>query len=715
MAAIIKLRAKEIAFLRIEVEAKFYQLEPQFGELRKTSFKGSYAELEDCIIRTLANPQAAVSEGLLRKLFYDSTDKESKEIVPELSFNSGFLDACYLFISDKQFNRQQYLREEKESNSSKENLQQNKTPSPSKDSNKKRLVVYGGVFAGICFLIALSLFVSSEDEPVQKADILVSKYAGEKSDKGEIDKNDVKIGWYLKTEMDEYFKTALAKEVISSESEAEKAGKARGAKFVVWGEILGLSEEYITLLTRFQVLQKPPVSETRDSTLFARFDDYQKKTYPIGERGACEFQKRLSKELTCISLFGVGLGKYLEGEFQKASEFFNIALENCRLAQNEGPGDFLHHYYLGNCAYKMGQHNEALQHYFNSLHLNPTDHITLNNIGSVYAELGNLESDPNLLDTAAGYFSKAIKIASDFDLAKANLIQVNENLEDFKDSQSVAAQKDTVQNKPRMAKASAPTDKPGLDDPLKGLDIHNIIANRPIESPVKVKPVKEIREDLKQFLISFEPILEKYTGTAGKSKCSLKISYAQQQLDRNNFLGAISSVWSLFYIVGEKGARVESPVSELPCFEGWNENGLGAARKSLELLCLEAIRYYIRRGELYYNKGLYLESMGQFELAIELCTHFETTSSEEDLYDTGFENPNEADKLKSRAFLQMAYANLQENNKTLFCLYSEYAMHPGRTKGASNPSYFINYKYRNHNMVKVKSDAIDYAIRQCGG
>ncbi|MEM7037260.1 MAG: tetratricopeptide repeat protein, partial [Bacteroidota bacterium] len=705
MAAIIQIHADEIRRLQEGVEAKFLSLNPHVSALRKNSFKGSYTELAEHMRETLKRPDLPMSEGLLRKLFYDAVDKSSKTLLPEMSFNGGFLDACYRYMTDGEQNRILYLRAAAPATSTVPPPQapNSNTPTPSntKTNPRRRALLIGLI--GVPILAALTWltlqFFPGEPE-LPPADILVSKFVGEKADKGNVSDGDVKIGWYLKTEMDRYLPTRMAEKVVGSEEEALALGSAQDVKFVVWGEILRKSETSITLFTKFQILEMPEVVEARDSAVLAKMDDFKRETFAIGAREQAEFQKAYSEEWACISLFAVGLAHYLEAEYAEAEGFFARGLENCPDKEGE-IGAYLYHYYLGNCAYQKGKYGNAVERFHAALALQPEDAHTLGNLGSAYAQWG-------LQDSAALYFRKALLRQPGFDWVQRNLAA----LESAKKS-PLSPHSETPSGNTSNATTSN-TSSDSLSDSLAAtpsdfatqasIITPSTIRDDPDECmpalPVSALSPDKIRTRLLTFISGLEKQIQSADRLPSQKRCLDKLAVARKKLARHDFHRALPSVWSLFYKADAQSARQARKGHELECLPDGAASGERTPDKELEHISEAVIRFYLVEGDKQAAEKRYEAARELYHKAVQVSTFFETNSGKENFHSDIYEKPNTSDRLKSTAFLKTGYTYLDQGKIELFCKHARWADFPGSVPYGMNKTYLLEYNLRNMNNVR---------------
>ena len=105
MSLTITMSSDELKFLRDEIEKKYDSEYSNNGPLKKKTYLGGYTKLKKAIENNLKEVEddrdLGVSEGLLRKLYYDSV----------IQFRLSFLDACYLYITNNEYKtRDEYLQ-----------------------------------------------------------------------------------------------------------------------------------------------------------------------------------------------------------------------------------------------------------------------------------------------------------------------------------------------------------------------------------------------------------------------------------------------------------------------------------------------------------------------------------------------------------------------------------------------------------------------------
>lgn len=160
----IAIGKEELEFLKESIADKFQTAFPQH-RIRVTSYKPAYSvlasEINDQLKKNIG-PDFLVSEGLLRDLFFNSQVKDSRETKEESPLSISLLDACYLYLSDGQYNRETFLK-----NKGLENHPQVDSPS----YRKPRLVISRKYLAigGIALVLALlCISIFWHREPVQE-------------------------------------------------------------------------------------------------------------------------------------------------------------------------------------------------------------------------------------------------------------------------------------------------------------------------------------------------------------------------------------------------------------------------------------------------------------------------------------------------------------------------------------------------------------------
>lgn len=700
MGAIVKIKAGEVRLLRKEVEKQFLTVRPDVAELRKNSFKGSYTELAECIIDRLGSRDHPMSEGLLRKLFYDSIDKETRALKPEMSFNNGFLDACYLFITDNTQNRTSYLK----TRAATSGKSKPSAPPPESSGKWKKLV---GISVGILAALVTAFFLIRgllpPPEPTTQPAILVSKFVGEKEDKGELKPGEVKIAWYLRTELDAYLESALTDDIISSEKEAIEAGKDAAVKFVIWGEILGISDEFITLFTKFQIIQIPETLDLKDSEALGEMGGFRRETYPIGERGSCEFQQAFSQEWTCVALFAVGLSYYLEADYTQARHFFTQCLENCKDKTEEvSPGHV--RYYLGNTAFRSSDYETATQEYQLALKHTPNDAFTHANLGSAFAERAVHSQSVPLLDSAEIHFNRALAL----DPTQLNLPEfltlLNKQREAYEDIEA-------GRHIPGSRWNPLSTSEDEEDAEPVFTDLRNCIGELATAAPQPAPNKQAVRDDLDDMIRESKALVVQWCPGALQKKCLKKLAYAEDLLAGDNFVQTIPAIWSLYHNINAKSQREDGTPTNLECLKGISPGELAQAQQKLERISLDAALYFIFRGETFTQNKQYEKARKEYDQAIMVTSFFETSSG--NLYGDETETANAADKLKSKAFLKMGYTWLLEGNEGAFCDHVQYAKYPTNTPNTRNPAWLRKYNLRNLNNILIQNPDLDLAETCC--
>ena len=694
MGAILSIQAEEIVKLKDQVEQKFLALRPDLGPLRKNSFKGSYRGLEECMADHIASKEIALSQGLLRKLFYDSVQKDTGESVTEMSFNSDFLNACYWFISDNGKNRSQYLKERP--------APLETAPSENPKLNLRWLVI-GGILLVILLVVLYfsGVFGGATQNPgVSNPEILVSKYVGEKEDEGKLQEGEVKIGLYLKTELDQYLKTRMAEEVIGSEGEADQLGTDAGVKFVIWGEVLGLSEAYITLATRFQLIDLPAGDAPRDSLLLEKLEAFKRATYPIGERGSCEFQQTYSEEWACIALFAVGLADYLERDYSEARKSFEKYLSNC---EDGAVGNSANaHYYLGNISFDEGNLEEARGSYQKALQGIPKDQVLLTNMGSTLAEIGVREDDLGLLDSAATYFERALAVNPDHERAVLNLVMVTEALR--AGETQMAATERSLPRDSTPARDSVPVLAPSgsMLDCFGGLP--KGLSSRSISK-------KQLQKDLLAFVDETEQNLSRYSYPEHKDACQKKINYARSLFKKGNLINGVPTIWTFYNNIGKDNQRVVGTMETLECFDAVPAKELKGMQNKLEDLIFRLMDMYLERGDTWVAREDYQKAYDAYQNVIPLSSFYESTS--DDPYASTHAPANRADKYKAIAFLKMGWTHLIVGSEGKFCQHVSWAQFPANIPNTFNPSWLREYNLRNQNDVEVTLEEVKRGLRCC--
>ena len=239
--------------------------------------------------------------------------------------------------------------------------------------------------------------------------ILVANF--ESSDSSDLDVTQ-EIFANLQTEMRDYGDDVKVKKLgktLESIQAAKEAGKEQKAAIVIWGNYQVI-EEVVPIRVNFEIL--------KESTDYFELDEsVQGKTQlvKLSELNSFNLQTNLSQEMTYLSLFTLGMYRYLDDDWEQAISYYQRALEIS--ATNNQPiaslGRDIVNYYLGNSSYLLELYEQALKYYDQAIAINPDYDAAWNNRGLALNELGKYEP-------AITSYDQAIAINPDLDAAWYN-------------------------------------------------------------------------------------------------------------------------------------------------------------------------------------------------------------------------------------------------------------------------------------------------------
>ncbi|WP_051469921.1 tetratricopeptide repeat protein [Fischerella sp. PCC 9605] len=138
---------------------------------------------------------------------------------------------------------------------------------------------------------------------------------------------------------------------------ARNEGEKHKAIIVIWGWY-GKTKEVVPISTNFEVLQIPVPKLGEEAK-----EEPRKPS--VAELESFTLQTRLSKDMTYLSLFTLGVARYAAEDWESAINFFNDALR--QLQEIEKPESSLNqeivYLYRGTTYYKQGNYNNAIQDY----------------------------------------------------------------------------------------------------------------------------------------------------------------------------------------------------------------------------------------------------------------------------------------------------------------------------------------------------------------
>lgn len=287
-------------------------------------------------------------------------------------------------------------------------------PGDSQETKPRRKIVrrsalVGFVLITILLLSGIGFYQYQAQLPAKDFKILVANF--ESSDSTDFDVTG-EIFSNLQTEMKEYdddVKVEKLGKPLGSIQEAKQAGKKQKAAIVIWGDY-SVMKKIVPIRVNFEILH-----ESTDYFRLNKLVQGKTQTVQISELESFELQTNLSEQMTYLSLFTLGMYRYLDADWQQAVEGFAKALA---VAQDTDKSiTFLRRevisFYLGNSAYYLELYDNSLKLFDRVVNNNPNDDAAWNNRGVTLNELGEYER-------AIASFDKVVEINPDDDAAWNN-------------------------------------------------------------------------------------------------------------------------------------------------------------------------------------------------------------------------------------------------------------------------------------------------------
>ena len=216
----------------------------------------------------------------------------------------------------------------------------------------------------------------------------------------------------LEREMEKYGDAVKVERIdksLGSIKAAKTAGKQKKAAIVIWGDYQVMNE-IVPISVNFEILK-----ESADLPKLG--ESVQGKTQPaqLSELTSFNLQTNLSQEMTYLSLFTLGMYRYLDDDWKQAATYYERALAVSQ--QTNIPiaslGKEVVYFYLGTSSYYRELYEKAIADYDKAIEINPDLDQAWNNRGVALANLGRSEA-------AIADYDKAIEINPDLDQAWNN-------------------------------------------------------------------------------------------------------------------------------------------------------------------------------------------------------------------------------------------------------------------------------------------------------
>ncbi|MGK7949257.1 MAG: tetratricopeptide repeat protein, partial [Xenococcaceae cyanobacterium] len=216
----------------------------------------------------------------------------------------------------------------------------------------------------------------------------------------------------IATEEYSHVKIEPLEKSLNNSDRAKKEGKLQKAAIVIWGKYRK-TKEVVPISVNFEILEPHPQFPKLGPVAKGKF-----QTPAVAQLESFELQTRLSQEMAYLSLFTLGMYRYLEEDWDKASERFDKALGALEWAEEPvtALSQEVVYFYLGNSYYYQGNYQQAISDYDRAIEIDPQLADAYNNRGNAHSYQGNyqqaisdydraIEIDPQL---AQAYYNRGI-------------------------------------------------------------------------------------------------------------------------------------------------------------------------------------------------------------------------------------------------------------------------------------------------------------------
>ncbi|MCC5666058.1 tetratricopeptide repeat protein [Nostoc sp. CHAB 5784] len=179
---------------------------------------------------------------------------------------------------------------------------------------------------------------------------------------------------------------ALNKTITEQQgSEVARAeGEQKKASIVIWGDY-GVTPTNVQVSTHFEVLISPDYFPKLGTTARG-----EAQILPLAELESFKLQTRLSKEMSYLTIFTLGMVRYTANKWDEAIALFSDALAQVKSETNVSTlNQGVVHFYSGICFYNNSNFTQAIADYKKAIELKPDFVEAYNNLGNAYTKQGD--------------------------------------------------------------------------------------------------------------------------------------------------------------------------------------------------------------------------------------------------------------------------------------------------------------------------------------
>ena len=212
----------------------------------------------------------------------------------------------------------------------------------------------------------------------------------------------------LRQQMQQYEDVKVEKldRIVDSPEAAKEIGKQKKAAIVIWGDYQAIKNTVtVPIDVNFQIIQKQD-----NFPELGKFVQGKVQTAQLAELESLEFQTNLADELSYLTLFTLGVYRYLNKDWSQAIICFEQALEEVEEKQNKSIaslGKDIIYLQLGNSFASNESYEKALDSYDKAIEIQPNYADAWNNRGLALSNLSKYQK-------AIASYNQAIEIQPDY-------------------------------------------------------------------------------------------------------------------------------------------------------------------------------------------------------------------------------------------------------------------------------------------------------------